>query len=404
MSRSKHLGFAYLLVLASLFFLASPAWAASPFGSLGGIAGGATGGGGVLPLHGWCLDDDGVRAVDIFVDGNLVGRAQYGRRRPDVARSFPGFPDSENGGFAFHLDSTRFLNGLHTVQPRCTSNTGEVSFLAGKVLEFTNTVHNLVPFGKIDFPNRNAQMLGDCENTGRWSIVEGWALDAGIEIGDEGMSWVELMVDGSILGDTRTTCVFRPETGGLTDCLGLLRPDIEQQFPGLKDSPNSGFRFALDVGALIQFGFVRGFHVLTIRGGDISGQVSNMDEIPVVFLCDSDIANEGAFGRVGRPLDGLEYNGVLTVVGWALDWEGVAKVEIWVDGRKIGDASYGGIRLGVTSRYPGYPDSLAPGFAFDLDTRPFVNGLHQFQVFVEDEALPARRSLIGERTFFVNNP
>ena len=400
MSRTKLLGFVCLLCLAS------PVMGQAPFGALGGIAGGATSGTGVLPLHGWCLDDDGIAAVDLFVDGELVGRAAYGRQRPDVARAFPGIPDSLHSGFAFQLNSARYLNGTHFVQPRCTSQTGEVAFVQGRSLEFNNNTHLLVPFGKIDFPNRNAQLFGNCDVADpqrRYSVVEGWALDVGVETGDEGIGYVELLIDGAIFANTRRDCFFAEEIGGLTNCQGLVRTDVEQSFPGLKDSPNSGFRFAMDIGALIDFGFVRGFHVLTIRAGDITGQFANIDEIPVVFLCDDDIVNEGAFGRIGRPLDGSNFTGFLDVVGWALDFEGIHDVEIWVDGEEVGSATRGGARPGVSSRYPGYPDSLAPGFSFRLDTRAYENGLHQLQVFVEDNAVPRRRTLIGERSFFINN-
>ena len=91
------------------------------------------------------------------------------------------------------------------------------------------------------------------------------------------------------------------------------------------------------------------------------------------------------------------------MVGWALDFEGVRDVEILVDGEEVGTTTLGGARPGVSSRFPGFPDSLAPGFSFRLDTRPFENGLHQLEVFVNDDATPTGRTLIGERNFFINN-
>lgn len=410
MSRTKLLGFVgrhcRVMLVVAVLSVAAPGFAQQPFGALGGIAGGDESGSGVLPLHGWCLDDSGIAAVDIFVDGELVGRAAYGRQRPDVNRAFPAVTNSLFSGFAFQLNSARFLNGNHFVQPRCTSRSGEVIFVRGKELGFNNNTHLLVPFGRIDFPNRNAQLFGNCDVTDpqrRYSVVEGWALDVGVEIGDEGIGYVELLIDGSIFANTRRDCFFDRDTGGLTNCQGLIRTDIEQSFPGLKDSPNSGFRFAMDIGALIDFGFVRGFHVLTIRAGDIAGQFANIDEIPVIFNCDEDVANEGAFGRIGRPLDGSKHTGLLDVVGWALDFEGIREVEIWVDGERVGLATLGLERVGVSARYPGFPDSLTPGFAFRLDTRVYENGPHQLQVFTQDNAAPRGRSLIGERTFFIDN-
>src|SRR5215471_13890446 len=105
-----------LVVLSALGFAlltlnsprAASAAAADPFGFLGGIPTGDNGGNGTIPLTGWALAQDGVFAVDIVVDGSIIGRATYGRSRPGVARRFPGFPDSAAAGFAYELFSTHF--------------------------------------------------------------------------------------------------------------------------------------------------------------------------------------------------------------------------------------------------------------------------------------------------------
>lgn len=393
-------------LVVGLLWLASPALAAAPFGSFGGIAGGGNGGGGNLPIHGWCLDDDGVAAVDIFIDGRIVGRADYGRRRTGVENRFPSFPDSAAAGFGFNLDTTRYHNGTYTVQPRCRSLTGEITFLPARQLQFTNTVLNLAPFGSIGFPPRNANLFGDCNNFTTLSVIDGWALDAGVEIGDEGIGYLELLVDGSILANTRRDCFFDEASGFLYNCAGLVRQDVERAYPGYKDSPRAGYRFALNIGSLIDFGFVRGFHVLTIRAGDISGQVANIAEIPVFFSCRADEPDEAAFGQIFMPRNGQILNDTIVFNGWALDAAGVERVEIWVDGEKIGDAFYGAIRGGVSARYPfpNYPDSPAPGWSFTLDTTQFVDGDHNLQVFVVDvNDPPGFKVLIGERDFRVDN-
>src|SRR5436853_6606403 len=79
------------IAVALLALLPAPARAAAPFGSFGGKVGGGNGASGRLSLQGWALDDSGIAAVDILVDGIVVGRAQYGRARPQVAAQHPGF-------------------------------------------------------------------------------------------------------------------------------------------------------------------------------------------------------------------------------------------------------------------------------------------------------------------------
>ena len=371
-----------LLVFALAAMLALPASAAPPFGSFGGLVSGGNGTAGVAPIHGWALDDDGIFAVDILVDGRVVGRALYGRSRPGVTQLYPGFPDSDLPGFGYELDTTRFLNGLHTVSARVTSTTGEVVHLPGRVLEFTNLSHNLVPFGKIDFPNANAELYGNCnlaDPSRRYSVVQGYALDVGVEIGDQGVGYVELLLDGAVIRNSQLSCAFSQPKGGLSDCWGLPRLDVTRFYPGLSDAPHSGFRFVLDVGELIAAGgYVPGRHVITIRSGDIAGQVANIHEIPVT------------------------YAGLIEVTGWAIDAEGVSAVDIYVDGFFKGTAAYGFPRPGITSLHPSFPDSAAPGWQFFLDTTQLSDGEHHFQVVVRD--ITGREIIIGDRRFVVFNP
>jgi N-acetylmuramoyl-L-alanine amidase len=384
----------------------SAAFAAPPFGSFGGKVGGGNSGAGLLPLHGWALDDDGVAAVDILVDGVIVGRAIYGRTRPVVTDRFPGFPDSAAPGFAFQLDTTRYLNGLHTIGARVRSETGEVTNLNSRVFEFLNLTHNLAPFGEVEFPNPQAELRGNCnlaDPARRFSVVSGYALDAGVDADDQGVGYVELLIDRAIWANTNTDCRFSTPEGGLSDCYGLRRVDVERRFPDLVDAPHSGFRFVLDVGFLIEaVGYSQGSHNLIVRGGDVSSQVRNIAELRVTFVCDENLGNEESFGEIRRPRPGNVHGGTIQVDGWALDWEGVDRVAILVDGIEIGTATRGFADPPVTALFPGYPDSATPGFRFALDTTAFSNGSHVLEALVRDDL--GNDTYIGKRSIVIGNP
>lgn len=391
-----------LMILAAT----APALAAPPFGSFGGKVGGGNAGAGLLPLHGWALDDNGVAAVDILVDGAVAARASYGRGRPGVTARFPGFPDSAAPGFAVQLDTTRYLNGLHTISARVISATGEVTTLNSRTFSFGNNEHALAPFGLMDAPHPNAELFGVCnvaDPQRRFTPVTGYALDAGTRVDDHGIGFVELMIDGVIVFNTKTSCFFSPPTGGLTNCYGLRRFDAEQIYPTLRDSPHSGFRFVLDVGQLVGSGdFLPGHHLLTIRAGDRASQVRNIAEIPVTFSCDDFLGNEASFGVIGVPGAGQLYSGTVTFAGWALDFEGVQTITVLVDGTVVGTATHGFARPQVSAFHPGYPQSAAPGWQFPLNTRTLSNGEHFLQVLVRDDT--GEETLIGERRFVVSNP
>ena len=394
-----------VLALLAALAVAIPSHAAPPFGSFGGLVAGGNGGGGVLPIHGWALDDDGVAAVDILVDGIVVGRAQYGRQRPGVTDSFPGFPDSAAPGFAFQLDTTHYLNGLHRVSARILSNSGEIRGLNTITLQFTNLSHNLIPFGGIDFPQPDAELFGRCnvlDPNRVYSVILGHALDVGVERRDHGVGYVELLIDGSLRENSIQDCHFSVPEGGLSDCYGMRRLDIAQVYPNLSDGPHAGFRFVIDIGLLLNQGYTPGRHILTIRAGDVAGQVTKIASIPVTFTCDDFIPNQPSFGEVRQPRLGLTYGGTVELHGWALDREAVNAVIVHVDGVRLGDAEYGFARPGVTTLYPGFFDSAAPGWRFFLDTTELSNGRHTAQILVRDQG--GQLTMIGERLFTVFNP
>src|ERR1700680_3423295 len=116
------LGVGLIALLAPAVALADhKAAPGAPFGHFDGLASGGNGAVGTVGLTGWALAQDGVFAVDIVVDGGIVGRATYARQRPRVAVLYPGFPDSAAAGFGYQLDTTHFLNGLHAVSARVQS-------------------------------------------------------------------------------------------------------------------------------------------------------------------------------------------------------------------------------------------------------------------------------------------
>lgn len=366
-----------------------------------------------MQIHGWALDDSGIAWVDILVDGKVVGRAEYGRSRPGVTQSFPGYPDSEAPGFAYQLNTTHFTNGQHTVSARVRSNTGESLNLNSVSLEFLNLSHNLVPFGRIEFPNEDAQLFGTCDlsEPRRLSVVSGYALDTGVQAADSGVRYVELLIDGSspiLLGEqlhhSQVSCTFDAALGGYSNCYGLPREDVRQLYDLFADDdpPNVGFRFVLDVGLLINLGYSPGHHDISIRAGDRANQASIVDQFSVFFACDEFLGNQGSFGQIQRPRGGLIYQGTTEIVGWALDWEEVHDVTVYIDGVFAGSAEYGFARPGVTYLYPGYPDSLLPGWRFLLDTTQLSNNRHFINVYARD--FLGQQTLIGERTFVVFNP
>ena len=65
-------------------------------------------------IFGWAWDLQGVTTVQIDIDGQVVGNAQFGLFRPDVRKIDPRVP-SDYSGFSFVLDTTMLSNSAHDI-------------------------------------------------------------------------------------------------------------------------------------------------------------------------------------------------------------------------------------------------------------------------------------------------
>ncbi len=90
------------------------------------------------------------------------------------------------------------------------------------------------------------------------------------------------------------------------------------------------------------------------------------------------------FGATDVPAPASTLSGTTTVAGWTFDDGAVAKVEVLVDGKSDGMATYGSARQDVANAYPHAP--LNVGFSYSLDTTKYANGSHVLNVQVTDGA------------------
>jgi hypothetical protein len=399
---------------------------------------------GVLPVSGWALDDVAVDHIDFMIDGGIVagavGRGQpstatYGSTRPDIAAAFPDVPNSLNSGFQANIDTTQFINGIHILTVRVTDNEGASREIGTRTVQVINNGQNLPPFGEIDFPLDKASLFcttfangipSPCENSDCGSVltnvVAGWALDVGARLDAGQVAYVELLLDGQILANTRTDCVQLGQA--LTNCYGINRPDVAAVYPGFVNADNSGFLFSFalirvqddptgtvsiwlptaNLNEIHEVGFtVPGKHTIAVRVGDEEETVTQFGAMSVDILCDSTLGDQPAFGFIDTPSDYQFINGIFDVFGWASDFQGVQTVEIDVDGQVVGNATYGLYRPDVRQHDPRVFSNNV-GFSFLLDTTHLSNSQHDLVVYVIDRSFGGgNRTEIGRRKFVVDN-
>jgi hypothetical protein len=375
---------------------------------------------GSFPVVGWATDTDGIKIVEVKVDGQTLQSAILGDERPDVSNAFPDLPQALFSGFIANIDTTRLTDGIHTLTVEATDLLGLPRVIGRRVIQVFNSGINLKPFGRIDSPQPNAVLFGtNCAtipppivspvgtptNAGsHLSQISGWALDLGTRTDLGRVSYVELLIDG-VRWNSTDNCSFDATFNTFINCYGMPRFDVERFYPNYPDSPRSGYMFTLDVGALLALGVPPGNHTLKVRVGDQAGTFSEIpgpQGIPVFFTCANAITNFDSFGFIDLPTPFEFTKGTIFFQGWALDSNGVTEVELSIDGDFIGVAQYGSVRTDVQQAFPTVPNSIHSGWSFAFDSTPLSNARHRLTVTVLDAG--GNRTVIGSTDFFIDNP
>jgi hypothetical protein len=329
-----------------------------------------------------------------------------------------------------NIDTTAFVNGLHIISVNATDSEGASRELGHRTVQVINNGSNLPPFGQIDFPLDKASLFcsgsvggfpSPCTpevcSPSLFNVVIGWALDVGSALDRGQVSYLELLLDGQIIANTRSDCI--QVNGALTNCYGINRPDVARLYSGYVNADNAGFNFSFFLGRNEDNGQIQilsprtasglpelvgfttgGKHTLAIRAGDEEETVTQFGAMSVDILCELQGGDQPAFGYVDEPTDYEFINGIFEVVGWATDFQGVSRVEVDVDGQVVGIANYGLLRPDVPKNDFRVTSAFV-GFGFPLDTTALSDSPHDLVIYVVDR--DANRTEIGRRKFVVNN-
>ncbi len=374
---------------------------------------------GVFPVTGWAVDDESIAYVEILVDGLAMGNAVLDQHRPDIGHLFPTSPDAEYAGFIRMLNTTVLNNGIHMLAVRAVDNEGASRVIGRRFVQTFNTGGNLPPFGGIDWPIANKVMFArGCYGPGEpyWSgevfedpdVVEpviGWVLDVGARTDLGGVAYVQLLLDGNLLADTYEGDFYWEPLEMDFNYLGHYRMDIQELYPDVPNAKDAGFSFLMDMNQLIiGMGYRQGLHYLKIRAGDVQNNVTDIAQIPVIFDCNDD-PDDPSFGDIYTPAHMERDSDLVEVTGFAMDFERIIAVEIWVDGVLAGFADIDLDSPEVPARYPWLPWYMVndAGYAYDIDSVALnlADGEHSIVVWTEDNV--GGRNVIGERRFVLDN-
>ncbi len=87
---------------------------------------------GQIVVRGWALDNKGVAAIQLFVDGAPVATLGYGTSRPDVCLVWPGYPHCDSVGYSGTLDTTTLTSCPHLLEVVATDGDGNSRAIAAR--------------------------------------------------------------------------------------------------------------------------------------------------------------------------------------------------------------------------------------------------------------------------------
>lgn len=335
---------------------------------------------GLVEVAGWVLDERGVTAVDLYVDGVATASADLNLARWDVMQAYPWYmgTPAERPGFRTGFDASQLTDGAHSLFIRVEFADGEVRDFGQRTVTVDGAI-NQPPFGEIQYPGENQPMNGVFP-------VMGWALD------DGEVEMVEILVDGL----TYSGAIYGEPT-----------PEIRNRFPSRPDAARAGFLFNLNTSRL-----TNGLHTIAVRVWDTEGASRVIGRRRVQVF--NNWRNLVPFGMIEYPPSGHvagalgcgpqggwsgEFEDPRTVelvTGWVLDPDdGVKWVELLINGTMLARTTlpecwyypffgmdvncYGLEREDVLYEYHDVPNAIHAGFSFVFDVSDLIlnQGYHQ---------------------------
>ncbi|HZQ56069.1 MAG TPA: protease pro-enzyme activation domain-containing protein [Bryobacteraceae bacterium] len=301
-------------------------------------------------FSGWAVSSLGqVTSVVVAIDGVSYGNATPANR-PDVCTALPGRAGCPNVGWTYVLDTTQLANGNHSFSITAYLSSGQHATISSS-FAVSNVTIGLPIKMIIDNPNgQNSVLFGS-------ATFSGWAID------DNGLiTSVQVSIDGA----SRRNANY-----------GSPRPDVCVAYPNRPGCPDGyvGWSYLIDTTLIPD-----GPHTVDVTASSSTGDTLTLSAPitvanwtagnPMKLKIDDPATNAG-------PLSGTN----AIVDGWAIsDIASIASVTISVDGRPMGNASYGIARQDVCGAYPGRAGCPNVGWSFPLNTTQLVDGTHTLEV------------------------
>ncbi len=290
---------------------------------------------GISNVRGWAVAPQGVKKVELYMDGVLIGNIPLGGKRSDVGATYPSYPGSTDSGFAMafnYSEHSTLTAGSHTFTVRAYDNAGGS--------RDASAIVNVVQFASSYISDPMAINVDSATITRGGNAITVQNLLAEGQSYTIQLNWRPAVQGFAItqINRTNTTAAGTP-------------PDWIYQN---------------------------------------SSQATEGTQASSSLLTTPMVAGDSIVMNLEEPAPSSIYSGISNVRGWAVAPQGLQKVELYVDGVLKGNLPLGGLRTDVSHTYPDYPGAAQSGFAMAFNYSGLAAGSHTFTVRAYDNAGGAR--------------
>jgi ADP-heptose:LPS heptosyltransferase/GT2 family glycosyltransferase len=322
---------------------------------------------GVLHVVGWAVSLSAFEKMQIFLGEHLVGEAQRGLRRDDVAVMLPEYANAGTSGFLLHREVTDEQLRAQTLRLIIVAD-------GGVRRAFTAQVERPA---RVQRPAREKLAkvaIEECRLTDDGIFaIKGWG------VATSGVTNITVAIDDTEFAATTP---------------GEERADVGNSYPRAVGAGMSGFRLQRRLE-----GRFEGEHIVrvTVRGHDgehnsdtqtiTAWRSAGDDEVATTparseaeamrFYLDTPACKDGVAIETVR--------GFLSLRGWAFGRDGIERIDVFVDEVPQGRAHHGIRREDLNKSFPG-ENALLSGFAMMLPPQVMKKGEHIVRLEVRDKA------------------
>lgn len=306
-------------------------------------------------VKGWALSTGGIQKVEIGINEETVGEAEYGKNRQDVYNAYPQY-NNLNSGYEYKVNTNDLSVGKNDVMVTVTNTNGQQRVMSSSII-VPEVAPDLPTIFVVDTLSNGAELKSEHK-------ISGWALSS------NPVNKIEVIVDNNVVG---------------TANIGETRTDVGKAYPQYKNN-NAGFSYTLNTENLAE-----GPHTVLLRMTNSKGTTDQKFTMkkPAVHLLtqlDDPAVNQSIYGS-------------FKVRGWSLSNEKIENISISVDGLASGNATLGIARADVHKAYPQF-NSPNSGYEFNLDTTKLNAGTHT--IVIEATTISGKKAKV-QRTFTVPN-